>query len=149
MLKDKKVIAGIYTHRAPIFVAIITIVCLAPFINKAFHIDDTLFLWSAKQIQKNPPITCYYIALTAWLFGWSEIALHLAFLIPVAAVALGTYYLAERLCSRPVLATLAAVLTPGFLVSSTNIMCDTMMLAFWVWAVFLWIRGVEKNRVCG
>ncbi len=170
MLKDKKVIAGIYAHKAPIFAAAVTVLCLAPFINKAFHIDDTLFLWAAKQIQanpvdfygftvnwygtetpmsvvtKNPPIAGYYIALAAWLFGWSEIALHLAFLIPAAAAALGTYYLAEKLCSRPVLATLAAVLTPGFLVSGTNIMCDTMMLAFWLWAIFLWMQGIEKSN---
>jgi 4-amino-4-deoxy-L-arabinose transferase-like glycosyltransferase len=170
MLEDKKEIAGIYAHKAPIFVAAVTVLCLAPFINKAFHIDDTLFLWSAKQIQKNPvdfygftvnwygteapmsvvtknpPITGYYIALAAWLFGWSEIALHLVFLIPAAAAALGTYYLAEKLCSRPVLAALAAILTPGFLVSGTNIMCDTMMLAFWLWAILLWMQGIEKNN---
>ena len=169
MPKDKKVIAMVRTYRAPIIVAVITILCLALFLNKAFHIDDPLFLWSAKQIQtnpidfygfsinwygwdmpmsevtKNPPITCYYIALAASLFGWSEVAMHLVFLIPAAAAALGTYYLAQRFCSRPALAALAAVLTPGFLVSSTNIMCDTMMLAFWVWAVFLWMRGIEKN----
>jgi 4-amino-4-deoxy-L-arabinose transferase-like glycosyltransferase len=169
MPKDKKVIAMVRTYRAPIIVAVITILCLALFLNKAFHIDDPLFLWTAKQIQtnptdfygfsvnwyslvtpmvmvtKNPPLTSYYIALIASLFGWSEVAMHLAFLVPAVAAALGTYYLAQRLCTRPVLAALAAVLTPGFLVSSTNIMCDTMMLAFWVWAVFLWMRGIEKN----
>jgi tetratricopeptide (TPR) repeat protein len=25
-------------------------------------------------------------------------------------------------------------------------MCDTMMLAFWVWAILLWIRGTERNE---
>ncbi len=170
MLKDKKVIAMVRVYKAPIFVAIITIVCLAPFANKAFHIDDPLFIWVAKQIQtnptdfygfsvnwygwdmpmtkitQNPPLASYYIALIASLFGWSEVVMHLAFLVPAVAAALGTYYLAQRLCTRPVPAALAAVLTPGFLVSSTNIMCDTMMLAFWVWAVFLWMRGIEKNN---
>jgi 4-amino-4-deoxy-L-arabinose transferase-like glycosyltransferase len=157
-------------YKAAIIPAAVTIVCLIPFANKAFHIDDPLFIWSAKQIQsspadfygfsvnwygweapmaevtKNPPVTCYYIALVASLFGWSEVAMHIAFLIPAVAMALGTYCLAERFCSRPALAALAAVLTPGFLVSSTNIMCDTMMLAFWVWAVFLWVRGIEAHK---
>jgi hypothetical protein len=32
-----------------------------------------------------------------------------------------------------------------FLVSGTTVMCDTMMLAFWVWAVVLWIEGMEKG----
>jgi len=39
---------------------------------------------------------------------------------------------------------LAAVLTPVFLVSSTNVMCDTMMLCFWVWAIVYWRRGLER-----
>lgn len=131
--------------------------------------DDTLFIWSAKQIQtnpadfygfsanwygwdmpmaeitKNPPATCYYIALAASLFGWSEVVMHVAFLIPAVMAALGVYYLARKFCSQPVIAALAAVLSPGFLVSSTNIMCDTMMLAFWVWAIFFWVRGIEAN----
>ena len=76
-----------------------TIVCLIPWINKAFCIDDPLFLWSAAQIQahpldfygcdvnwystaqplydvtKNPPLACYYLALAAAVLGWNEPAL--------------------------------------------------------------------------
>ena len=149
---------------------VVTIVCLALFVGKAFHIDDPLFIWSAKQIRisptdfysfavnwygtempmaevtKNPPVACYYIALIGSLFGWSEVALHTAFLVPAVAAALGTYYLAKQFCLQPALAALAAVLTPVFLVSSTNIMCDTMMLAFWVWAVVFWVRGMKENN---
>jgi 4-amino-4-deoxy-L-arabinose transferase-like glycosyltransferase len=156
-------------HKAAIVCAAVAVVCLAPFANKAFHMDDPLFLWAAKQIQahpadffgfsvnwyggdrpmaevtKNPPLACYYIALVTSLLGWGEVPLHGAFLIPAALAALGTYYLATKFCSRPVQASLAAVLTPAFLVSSTNVMCDTMMLAFWVWAVFLWMEGMEKE----
>src|SRR5262245_50601549 len=32
----------------------LTCACLLPFINEAFHIDDSLFLWVAKQIVKDP-----------------------------------------------------------------------------------------------
>ena len=169
MVNDNKATIVTSARRAAIIPAIFTIACLVPFVNKAFHMDDPLFLWTARQIQinpvdfygfpvtwyeserpmaavtQNPPLASYYIALVASLFGWSEVTMHIAFLIPAAAAALGTYYLAERLCSRPALAALAAVLTPGFLISSTNIMCDTMMLAFWVWAVFLWVRGIESD----
>lgn len=148
----------------------VTLLCLVPFVDKAFHIDDTLFIAAAKHIQnnptdfygfninwygiempmadvtKNPPLACYYIALVAKLFGWSEIALHIAFLVPAVAVVLGSFYLAKQFCSQPVLAVMAGVLTPVFLVSSTNVMCDTMMLAFWVWAVVVWMWGVDKNQ---
>jgi len=157
-------------YHSAIIPAVVTVVFLLPFINKAFHIDDTLFLASAKQIQSNPvdfygfsinwygtelpmaettknsPLACYYIALVSAVFGFGEITLHIAFLIPAVAVALGTYYLAAKLCSKPTVAAVAAVLTPAFLVSSTNIMCDTMMLAFWLWATILWMQGIEDNR---
>jgi 4-amino-4-deoxy-L-arabinose transferase-like glycosyltransferase len=156
---------------APLVLALLAgVVCLAPFANKAFHIDDPLFLWAAKHIQQhptdfygftvnwygvempmhevtqNPPLACYYLALAGSLFGWSEPALHFAFLVPALAVLWGTYRLAEQFGSRPLLAVLVSLFTPVFLVSSTNVMCDTMMLAFWVWTVVLWERGLREGR---
>ena len=77
--------------------------------------------------------------------GWSETALHLAFLLPALAVILGTYRLARRFCDQPLLAALATLFTPVFLVSSTTVMCDVLMLAFWVWAVVLWVEGMERD----
>ncbi len=157
---------------------VIVLFCLVPFINKAFFIDDTLFLRAAEQIQKhpldfygfkinwfdrtlpmtdsteNPPLASYYIAIVAWLAGWSERVLHLGFLLPALAAAWGTYALAKYHCRRPFLAALIAVLTPAFLISATSVMCDVMLLAFWVWAVVLFERGLQKNSattfvICG
>ena len=149
--------------------AALTIAILAPFANKAFHIDDTLFLYSARHIcthpadpygfnvnwygteqgmadvATNPPLVNYYIALVASFVGWSETALHLAFLVPAVAAVLGTYFLAVRFCTQPLLAALATLLCPVFVVSSATVMCDTAMLAFWVWAVFLWLQGMESG----
>jgi hypothetical protein len=67
----------------------------------------------------------------------------LAFLIPACAAVIGIYYLAKELCDRPFIATLASILTPVFLLSSTTIMCDIMMLAFWSWALYFWLRGIK------
>jgi 4-amino-4-deoxy-L-arabinose transferase-like glycosyltransferase len=152
-----------------LFLIGITVICLLPFIGKAFNIDDPLFLWAAKNIQsnpsnpygfnvnwygfdmrmsevtKNPPITSYYIAAIGSVFGWSEVALHLAFLLPAIGVVVGTYLIAGHFCKRPLVAALCSLLTPVFLVSSTSVMSDTMMLAFWVFAVYFWISGVERN----
>ncbi len=149
--------------------AALTIAILSPFANKAFHMDDTLFLYAARQIRahpadpfgfkvnwygiersmaevtENPPLNSYYIALAASCFGWSETALHLAFLVPAVAAILGTYFLAVRFCTQPLLAALATLLCPVFLVSSTTLMCDTMLLTFWVWAVLLWLQGMESG----
>ena len=148
---------------------VICILCLAPFADKAFHMDDPLFIWVAKHIQtnpfdfygftvnwygfemqmyevtKNPPLAAYYMALAALLFGWSEIALHLAFLIPASAVVIGTFFLAKELCDRPFFAALAGLATPVFLLSSTTVMCDTLMLSLWVWAIYFWRRGIQRD----
>ena len=77
--------------------ALITAAALAPFLNKAFYVDDPLFIWMAQQIVRhpldpygfdvnlssftqpmsavtqNPPLCSYYIAAVASVFGWSEI----------------------------------------------------------------------------
>ena len=151
------------------WVLLITLVCLLPFINKPFHIDDPLFLRAAAQIQRhpadfygftmnwlgtplpmvkdfdNPPLTCYYLALAAAVIGWSETALHLAFLLPALASAWGIFALARRFSRHPLLAAVIAVLTPVFLISATTLMCDVMCLAFWVWAVVTFEKGLEHN----
>lgn len=153
-----------------LILAVITSACLAPFAGKAFNIDDPLFLWAAQHIQShpidfygfsvnwigaempmtdvmfNPPLTSYFIAAIAAIVGWSEKALHLTFLIPALAAASGTYFVARYFCQRPLHAALAAVLTPAFLVSATSVMSDVMTLAFWVWAVFFWLRGLNSER---
>jgi 4-amino-4-deoxy-L-arabinose transferase-like glycosyltransferase len=150
--------------------ALVTFAALAPFLAKPFNIDDPLFIWAAKQIQlhpanpygfnlnwygaaepmwritENPPLACYFIALSAGIFGWSEIGLHFAFLLPAIAVVLGTYRLAKSFCSQPMLAALATLFTPIFLVSSTTVMCDVLMLTFWVWAVVFWVEGMEEKK---
>ncbi len=144
--------------------------CLGPFVNKAIHTDDVLFVWTGQWIQKhpldffgcqvnwwstaipmwvanyNPPLLSYFLAGVASLFGWSEVVLHLACLVVAFAAAAGIYALAQRWCQRPLLATLIAIFTPAFLVSSTTLMCDVMMLGFWVWSLVFWEQALGKER---
>jgi hypothetical protein len=148
----------------------ITVLILVPFSGKAFHVDDTLFVLAAKQIAnhpldpygfevvwnttaqrmsdvtENPPLASYYAALVGRLAGWSERALHLAFVVPALALVVGTYRLGLRCTRLPLLATLAALFTPGVLVSATSVMCDTTMAAFWVWAVVVWVEGLDPLK---
>jgi hypothetical protein len=150
--------------------ALATLAVLLPFIGKPFNIDDPLFVWVAQHIRlhpldpygfnvnwysyemplwaltKNPPLACYYLALVGSVFGWSEPVLHAALLLPAVAAVVGAYRLAARLCKHPLWAALLALFTPVFLVSSTTVMCDVMMLAFWVWAVVFWMDGAERKR---
>jgi len=44
------------------------------------------------------------------------------------------------------LAACSVLCMPVFLVSASTIMCDVLMLAFWVWAVVFWVEGLEQNR---
>lgn len=149
---------------------IITALLLIPFINKAFHIDDTLFLWCAEQIQKtpfdfygfnknwyvsqqpmfiinqNPPLVSYYISLVSYFFGWHEIVLHIAFIIPAVLCSVGVYYLACFFCVQPYVAALISVLSPAFIVSSTTIMSDISMMALYVWSAVLWLYGIEREK---
>src|SRR5262249_8269727 len=111
-----------------------------------FNVNWYYYSMPMSEVTKNPPLACYYIALAAWILGWSELALHLACVLPAVGVAVATYLLAQRFGSRPLLAALAAILTPAFLISSTNVMCDTLMLCFWVWAVLLWEIGLTGQR---
>jgi len=153
----------------------IAIICLIigavllPFCGKSFHMDDPLFIWTGKhlllnpldfygftvnwygklqpmsEVMKNPPLFSYYLALTGGLAGWSERSLHLACLLPALAVAVGTWLVAREFDAEPLLAALAGLLTPVFLLSATTVMCDVMMLAFWVWGIYLWLQGCKRD----
>lgn len=150
--------------------ALAPVLCLAPFVTRAFHIDDPMYIWtaqhlhanpfdfygfdvnwdgfikSAAQENKNPPLVSYYIALVAAVAGWSELALHGGFLIPAAGLGLGIYFLARHFCSHPVIATLIAIFTPAVLVSGSSVMSDVPMLTLFVWAIILWLRGLESDN---
>ena len=150
---------------------ILIFLCLVPFVNKAFFIDDTLFLRAAEQIQKhpldfygfninwfdrtlpmsdsteNPPLASYYIALVAALAGWSEWTLHVAFLLPALAAGWAIYSLSRNYCRHPFVAALTAVLAPVYLVSATSVMCDVMLLAFWVWTLVMFEKGLRNGGV--
>lgn len=154
---------------AIVILAMITLTCLLPFLGKAFHIDDPLFIWCGRHLvsdpwnfynftvnwhgkeeamsaaMQNPPLASYYLALVGTVFGWGEMALHAGFLVPALAVVLGTYRLAKRFCDHPLAAGLVTIAAPVFLLSSTSVMCDTMMLAFWVWSLVFWMEGLAKN----
>jgi 4-amino-4-deoxy-L-arabinose transferase-like glycosyltransferase len=143
----------------------VCVLLLLPFLAKPFNIDDPLFVWAAKQIvahpldpygftgnwqrhaepfwsfMQNPPLASYYLAIAGRLFGWTEVALHMAMMLIALAAVVGTYLVAARFCRRPGFATLLMVCSAAFLVSATTVMSDVPLLCLWVWAVYLWLRG--------
>lgn len=147
----------------PLLLALLTC-CLIPFLNKAFHIDDPSFLGMAKHIQSNPfdyygyymqfsppvitnpPLIAYLIAIPGSIFGYGEFAIHSFFILPALAVIAGTWLLASDISADPFIAALATVCTPVFILSSTTVMCDVPMLAFWIFAIYFWRRGIREKR---
>jgi 4-amino-4-deoxy-L-arabinose transferase-like glycosyltransferase len=151
------------------FAVLATIAVLLPFVGKAFHVDDPLFIWMADQISRdpqdpygfgvnwystirpgflvmeNPPLSSYYAALVGRFLGWSEPAMHLGFFLPAIASILGTFFLARRLSDSPLLAALLTLFTPVFLVSATTVMCDVWLLALWMWSITCWLLALERN----
>jgi 4-amino-4-deoxy-L-arabinose transferase-like glycosyltransferase len=98
------------------------------------------------QVMKNPPLASHYLALAGAVLGWSEVAMHVAMLLPALGVVGGTWVLARSMSRRPGLAALAAAFSPVFLVSSTTVMSDVVMLCAWVWALVAWREGLERGR---
>jgi hypothetical protein len=152
-----------------ILLAVICVATLAPFAGKAYHIDDTLFLKLAQQIQqhpldffgfqvnwhftpkpmaqetRNPPLWGYALAAAASVLGFGEVGLDCFAIVPAIFAIWGTYRLAERCTGRPMFAAIATLFMPAFLVSSTSVMCDTAMLALWMWSLVLWLEGLDAG----
>jgi 4-amino-4-deoxy-L-arabinose transferase-like glycosyltransferase len=153
-----------------IYCVLATIALLAPFADKPLHIDDPVYVWVAKQIHlqpadfygfqlnwygtpqpafdinKNPPIISYWHAGVGALGGWGERSLHAGALVWTIAAVLGTYELGRRFSRRPILAAMICLVAPAFLVSSTGLGSDVPMLALWLWAIAIWVRGLDENR---
>lgn len=152
-------------HKHLIFIILILAVAYFPFVNKAINVDDTMFLKAAEQIlvtpldffggevnwdgfpvphfaeNKNPPFISYLIAAVGSVFGFSEIALHSFFFLPLALSAIGIYLLGRQFDANPLFTAILAIFTPAFLVHGTNVMSDSTMLMFWIWGLVFWISG--------
>lgn len=151
-------------------ILVLTSLLFLPFLNKAYHIDDTVFLRIARQIRQtplspydfsynwsltpmpawilnlNPPLNSYWLALIGFLAGENEIAAHAGFLIVTLACVALLLALARRFCRHPVLAAILTVVCPAFFVTATNVMADMPLLFFWLLAVWLVMRAAEERR---
>lgn len=146
------------------------IVLLLPFVNRAYNIDEPMFIWVAQQIveepidffgghvnrssgpqpmyeyNQNPPGFSYYLALFGAIGGWSEPVLRIASLLAAGLCSLGTYLVAARLSTRPLFAVALMTLSPAFFVSATTVMTDVGMTACYVWGVYAWLRWMDTGK---
>ncbi len=165
-------ILNVIKNSGPIKISTIFVLALIPlfiFLDKPFHIDDTLFIYTARQIlkeplrpfdflinwetrtrpmwaeTKNPPLVSYYIAFVVRMFGEKEHILHLSFM-PCCLLAIWSVYLLGKRFSRaPFLATLLFTITPAFIVCSNSIMSDVPALAIYLLALYLFVLGNDRD----
>ncbi len=147
-----------------------TVMVLLPFVNKPFHMDDTLFLRKAEhicrnpldpynfdynwyvgplpmwKITKNPPLNAYILAGLRPIAGEREWIYHTVYMVMAALCAILTYFIAAQLTTFALPATVVALSTPVFLVSATTVMADIPLYVFWLTAIFLVIRSVEPGQ---
>ncbi|MBQ08657.1 MAG: hypothetical protein CMD96_02595, partial [Gammaproteobacteria bacterium] len=169
LLDYPKKINLIYLHLA--ILSAVTIFLLIPFADKAFHIDDPLFLDLGKFYFDG--INSYYLkpyyyygiryenALNSshsplglpplnfiiyYLFdNPDEKVFHLIYLIFPASVSVFTYLFFLRFSKSPFILSLLLLLTPPFIVLSSNIMTDICFYSFLMGSFIFYISGVDKK----
>ena len=152
-------------------VVAVALLLLLPFVRKPFHLDDTVFVRIGQKILEqplepynfvycwnaafqsmwlqtmHPPLYSYLLAAVGSIAGFSETAMHVAGLFFAGGCVWLMHRLATRFCEFPATATLVAVVTPGFLVSSTTVMADIPLLFFWLLAVQETVRAVDTEHL--
>lgn len=156
--------------RNPVLLALCVLLLCGVYLGKAYNMDDPLVVWTAQRIAAhpsdfygfdvnwygfntpmeltdlNPPGAAYYVALFGHLFHWREAALHAAIALTAVALILGIYWLARRMGGEPLTSAVIALVSPGIFVSMGTVMTDMPMTALWVWAVVLWLRGLDEEH---
>lgn len=152
-------------------VLLITVLSMhLPFISQAFHIDDTYFLYVAKQILRDPirplsfqinwygnvrmafdcsgspPLFEYYLALVMKFFGESGPLLHFSMITFSIIVCLCMYFLGKRFTVHPLSCMLLTVLTPAYLVMGHTIMLDVPALALFLTSITCFIYGLDNDK---
>jgi len=157
-------------RRECVILAVCVLLLCGIFLGKAYNIDDPLTVWTAQHIAEhpadfygfdanwygvfapmlkvdlNPPGVAYYLAPFGIIFKWHEPALHIAIAFAATALILGIYFLARQLNRHPLFVAVFVLVCPGVFVSMGTVMTDIPMTALWVWAITLWLRGLEKDR---
>jgi hypothetical protein len=142
-----------------------------PFLDKAYHIDDTVHVLQAEHIAANPtrplemeifwfqwpewladsnPITPpawpYELAAATALCGSGEKILNSLAAFHVLMLGIAVYCLAARMLEGPLLAALFVVTAPAAVVGR-NVMLDVPMLSYLVAGLAAVVAGVEDERI--
>jgi 4-amino-4-deoxy-L-arabinose transferase-like glycosyltransferase len=138
-------------------------------LNKAYHIDDTVHLETAQWILHNPlhPMSgkinwdqnadsihllsqphlyFYMLAAYGFLFGFSEVAMHIFQSLFTFTCILFIYLISKLIVSKHALfLTVLLTSSPAFIVGQ-NLMVDVPLLSFWLAFYYLLIKPRVKSE---
>jgi len=169
-------VVGERKRRSPDGLALVVLLAGAalitlPFIFKAFHLDDTVFVWLGQEklhdpfalglpdhgyegnffslyLDTHPPLFTTYLSLLIRLFGGAyEWGLHLGMVIFPALAAVSMYFLARRFTGSALVSALLLIVTPGFMVMAQSVMTDVPALSLWLAAIAAYVYGVDREGI--
>ncbi len=156
-------------RKGTLLIAVIVVLLRLPFLNQAIQGDEVYYLSAAEHAQidawhpnhatylfqgdlvdmrghPHPPLNGWALgALLAALGDVREIPFHLAYIVFSLIAALAMWSLARRFCERPFFATLLFLAVPAFVINGNSLEADLPFLAFWMAAIALFVRGVDRN----
>ena len=151
------------SHRLVILIAVLLL--RLPFLNHPIQGDDAYYLAMAQHAQieplhpthfrhvstgievdmrgyPHPAMNAWILALLLAIFGEvREIPFHLAYLPFSLAAAFAAYSIAQRLCARPLWATLLFLVSPAFVINGTSLESDLPHLAFFLSAIAFFLAN--------
>jgi hypothetical protein len=161
---------GADSRRGLALSALFSLLCAAPLLGSAYHVDEPYFLAIARQILRDPlhPLSFdynwfgavqpmsqliayasslpYLEAAALRVTGGSEWGMRLLFL-PFDALAAGSLYLfASRFLRRPLLPVLIILASPGYLLGMRLLMAEKLVAAFGFSALYALGRGLLDER---
>lgn len=155
-------------------VLLVTALVLAlrlPFVHQAVQGDDLYYLYGAEHAQIEPlhPNHTQYLfrgepvdmrgnshpPLNSWILGGllavfgdiKEVPFHLAYAVLSWIAAMAMLSLARRFAEHPLLATAVFCAVPAFAVNGNSLEADLPFLAFWMAAVALFVRAVDRESM--
>jgi len=156
-------------RREALWVALLTLVPLLPFLSKALSLDAPLFVAIANRIvehpadpmgfdmfwdstslhmyvfNRNPPGLSYYLAPWIALFGEHDWLLHTAVLPFPLLASLSFLGIARRLSRGGLAPTALLVSSPAFVLLATTLLLDVPVLACLLFGVYALLRGADEN----
>ncbi|MCZ2079811.1 MAG: glycosyltransferase family 39 protein [Bryobacteraceae bacterium] len=140
-----------------------------PFLNQAIQGDDVYYIAAAEHAQidplhpgharfvflgdevsmqghPHPPLNSWVLAiLLAALGDIREVGYHSAYILFSLLATFSMWLLARRFSPQPLWATLLFLATPAFVVNGNSLESDVPFLAFWLAAVALFVRAMDRR----